>query len=301
MLPPMGNIWGTPWMGFSPVLANIRDSEFAFDLPPVTIAGQARSMGNTMPIDGDADFLARELQFVVIAATGAASPSDIRVRLRSGDGRMLTTDFVPIVDLNGPLTIPWALRRGQIVLVDYLNNNAAGTQTVWMVLKGWKRTSCSDPTEAPQNYTPMYSRYAADPSLDVDDFEYPFTFVATAAQELRQVPLRTDNDADFLWSALSGDWNTANNDVAVVGNAGLTFYDQDEVPLNVRGLVNPWSAIGMGIFRECTLSSGGGRPVGFYPSIFIPRGGVALVDISFAAAATVRFSLRGKKIYGVCK
>jgi hypothetical protein len=190
-----------------------------------------------------------------------------------------------------------------VVIVDFFNanTNRETAQTVWMIIKGWKRTSCSDPTEAAQPYTPMYSRYAAPDGSDVDDFEYPFTFVNTGAGNLLQQPLRTDNDAEFIWSAIAGDWNTANNDVATVGDVMLTFYDVDEVPLNVRGLINPWGALGQGIFRECTLSSGGGRPVPFYPSIVIPRGGVVLVDVSFGGAATVRFSLRGKKVYGVCK
>jgi hypothetical protein len=302
-LPPMMNMWAPAWMGFSPVLANIRDVEFAFDLPPVTLAGQAYSMANRLPIDMDADFLCREIQVVVIAATGAASPSDIRIRLRSGDGRSLNTDFMPAADLNGPMVPPWPLRRGCIVLVDFYNNNASPdvTETVWLILKGWKRNACNDPTEAPQPYLPMYERYLAPKGMDTDDFEYPFTFTSTGAMDLLQQPLQTDYDADFLLSAISGDWNTANNDVATVGNVGLTFYDQDEVPLSLRGQINPWGSPNVGMFRENTLSSGGGRPMGFWPSVWVPRGGVVLVDISFGAAATVRFSLRGQKVYGVCK
>ena len=301
-LPPMSNMWAPAWMGFSPVLANLRDYEFAADLPPIAVAAQAYSLGNRLQIDGDADFLVREIQFAVIAAEAAVlEASDIRVRLRSGDGRMLITDFMPIVDLNGPMVPPWPLRRGSVVLVDYYNANTLGSQTVWMVLKGWKRNPCNDPTEAPQPYVPMYSRYPAPKTLDTDDFEYPFTFTAAGPIDLLKQPLRTDNDADFLWSAVSGDWNTANNDVATVGNCAMVFYDIDEVPLCTTGVLNPWASGSAGIFRESTLSSGGGRPVGFYPSIFIPRGGIVQVDLSFGGAATVRFSLRGQKIYGVCK
>lgn len=304
-LAPMGNIYAPEWFGFSSVLANIRDTEFSYDLPAIAVAGQAYSLGNQMQIGGDADFLAREFEFVVIASTagtGTPAPSDIRVRLRSGDGRMLTTDFVPIVDLNGPIAVPWPLRKGSIVLVDYFNANANNTtsETVWMILRGWKRKPCSDPTEAHAPYVPMYQRYAQLPGSDMEDFEYPFTFTSAGAQDLLQQPLQTDNDADFLWSCTVGDFNTANNDVATVGNVGLTFYDTDEVPLSVRSQINPWGSPNVGMFRENILSSGGGRPMPFFPSILIPRGGVVLVDISFAAAATVRFSLRGQKIYGSC-
>lgn len=301
-LPPMGNIWAPPWMGFSPVLANLRDAEFAFDLPPVAVAAQAYSIGNRLQIDADADFLVREIQLVVIQAEAETLlASDIRVRLRSGDGRMLTTDFMPIVDLNGPMVPPWNLRRGSVVLVDYFNANTLGSQTVWLVLKGWKRNPCDDPTEAPAPYVPMYQRYPVPQGQDVDDFEYPFTFTQAAAGDLLKQPLQTDNDADFLWSALAGDWNTANNDVATVGDVAMVFYDTDDVPLCIRGVQNPWGSMSAGVFRESTLSSGGGRPAPFHPSIFIPRGGVILLDLSFGGAATVRFSLRGKKIYGVCK
>lgn len=301
-LPPMGNMYAPAWMGFSPVLANLRDIEFSTDLPPVTVTAQTYSRGNQLQIDGDADFLVREIQFVVIQAEGVSiQPSDIRVRIRSGDGRTLITDYMPIVDLNGPVSVPWPLRRGSLVLVDYFNANTRGTQTVWMILKGWKRNPCADPTEAAQPYIPMYRRYVQPKSGDVEDFEYPFTFTAAGAVDLLQQPLRTDNDADFLWSGLTGDWNTANNDVATVGEVAMVFYDTDNVPLTVRGLINPWGSGSAGQFRESTLASGGGRPMGFWPSIFIPRGGIVSVDLSFAAAATVRFSLRGQKVYGVCK
>jgi hypothetical protein len=304
--PPFGNMYAPPWYGFSPILKGIRDMEYDLDLPPVTVASGGFSRNNELPVDNDADYLVRELQFVVISTTGtAAVPSDLRVRIRDGDGRLFTSDFVPVQDLCGPLAIPWPLQRGCVLLIDYQNVSAAvdSSATVWLLLKGWKRKLCpDDPTEAASPYIPMYKRFTQpDPSNDIEDFEYPFTFTAVAAEDRLKLPLQTDNDADFLWRGITGDWNTANNDVAVTGDVGLTFYDPWGVPLVSAPIQNPWGSMRSGGFRETILGNGGGRPAPFFPEILIPRGGVVQLDISFGAAAVVRFSLRGMKVYGACR
>jgi len=71
--PPFGNMYAPPWYGFSPILKGIRDMEYDLDLPPVTVAAGGFSRNNQLPVDNDADYLVRELQFVVVSATGTTT------------------------------------------------------------------------------------------------------------------------------------------------------------------------------------------------------------------------------------
>jgi hypothetical protein len=309
---PYGNPYAPSWMGFSSVLKGIRDREYDLDLPPVDVPSNSFVIGTPFVMDRDTDYLVREIQFVITEvevdegpSVGVALPSDIRVRIRDGRGRLFTSDFIPITDLNGPLCPPWPIPRGSVLIVDYqsISQVAHQTQTVWMLLKGWKRWQCSgDSKELTPAYTPMYRMYPKPlAEQEFEDFEYPFTFTATGAADLLKQPLQTDNDADFWWCGLAGDWNTANNDVAVVGSMGVTFYDAVGLPMMQDHLINPWRSPLGALFRESIFASGGGRPTPIYPAIFIPRGGVVLADVSFGGAATLRFSLRGKKVYGACR
>lgn len=307
-----GNPYAPAWMGVSPVIKGIRDREYDLDLPPVAVPSNSFVLNNSFVMDGDTDYLVREFQFLVTSVTidgepaaGTALSSDIRVRIRDGRGRLFTTDYIPIADLNGALCPCWPIPRGSVLIIDYQNFNQTPGQVanVWMCLKGWKRFQCqNDQQELNPPYTPMYRMYPK-PQVgqEFEDFEYPFTFVSTGASDLLKIPLQTDNDADFWWCGITGDWNTANNNVAVVGNVGVTLYDAVGLPMSKDGLINPWASTLGALFRESLLSSGGARPTPFYPAIFIPRGGVVQVDISFGAAATLNFSLRGKKIYQVCR
>jgi hypothetical protein len=306
------NPYAPPWMGFTPVIKGIRDREYDLDLPPVAVPANSFVLGTDFVMDGDTDYLVREFQFLVTSVTingtpsiGTALASDIRIRIRDGRGRLFTSDFIPISDLNGPLCPPWPIPRGSVLVIDYQNINQTGSQVanVWMCLKGWKRYQCAnDQKELTPAYTPMYRMYPKpQPGEEFSDFEYPFTFTSAVAVDLLKLPLQTDNDAGFWWSGISGDWNTANNDVAVVGNVGLTFYDAVGLPMMQAGLKNPWNSPIGALFRESVLSSGGARPAPFWPAIYIPRGGVVQVDISFGQAATVRFSLRGTKVYEACR
>lgn len=306
------NPYAPAWMRLSPVMAGIRDREYDLDLPPVSVPANSFVQGISFVMDGDTDYLVREFQFVITSVTiddvpapNTALPSDIRIRIRDGRGRLFTSDFVPIADLTGPLCPAWPIPRGSVLTIDYQNvNQTAGLVTdVWLCLKGWKRYQCqNDQKELKSDYVPMYRTYPKpQPGEEFEDFEYPFTFVSAGASDLLKIPLQTDNDAGFWWCGLTGDWNTANNDVSVVGGVGLTFYDAVGLPMMQAGLTNPWGSIIGPLFRESIFSSGGGRPAPFWPAIYIPRGGVVQVDISFGAAETLRFSLRGKKVYGACR
>ena len=311
---PIGNIYAPPWMCVSPSIAGYQDIESAVSLPTGDVLGRLNAVsvaaasvqlgsttnGQTITLDGDYDFLVREMQFCVFpVADEAFEPTDLRVRIRDAFGWLVTSDFVYCQNLCGVLPMIWGLKRNGVITFDFQNVNATDAINVQVVLKGWKRQACPGKPAIVSPYVPMYKRYFVPPGsgMELADFEYYVTFTATGAGDLLRVPIRTDEDADFLWRGLQGDWNTATNDVAVVGNVGLRFYDSTSVPLSVTGTTNPWNSSNVGQFRESLLSSGGGNVAPMYPEILIPKGGTAEVDLSFGAAATVRLSLRGLKVY----
>ena len=309
---PIGNIYAPPWMCVSPSIAGYQDVEFDIDLPKVSIPASTIQLGTptngqTLTMDADFDFLCREIQFVVFP-TASFEPSDLRVRIRDSFGRLVTNDFVQVQNLNGALPIIWGMKRAGILTFDFQNVNSGNTISVQTVLKGWKRKPCPGAPAIISPYVPMYKRYALpiDKGVKLEDFEYPFTFTSSGVSDLLRVPLPTDQDADFLWRGIQGDWNCVNNDVTVVGQLAVLFRDPTGVALssvstaansNTMGLLNPWASPNAGEFQESIFSSGGGRPAPIYPEILIPRGGTVEVDLSFGAATTLRFSLRGMKIY----
>jgi hypothetical protein len=305
---PIGNIYAPPWMCVSPSIAGYQDLEFDISLPAATsqnaptgiaVAAASFSVGNTLQLDNDYDYLIREMWFVVLPSTGLTyQPSDLRVRIRDTEARLVTSDYVQAQNLCGPLPIIWGLKRGGVVTFDFYNTNSANAMNVVVILKGWKRQACPGVPAFKSNYAPMFSRYAdpIDKTVRLEDYEYYFTFTATGASDLLRLPLQTDNDADFLWRGVQGDWSTANNDVSVLSNAALTFYIGNNY-LNQAPNTVPWGSANAGEMREVLLSNGGGAPMPIYPEIRIPRGGIAQLDVSFAGAATVRLSLRGLKVY----
>jgi hypothetical protein len=297
---PVGNIYAPPWMSISPSIAGYTDIEFDIDLPTVTVQPSSILSNQTLQLDGDYDFLVREIQFVVFpVADESFEPSDLRARIRDPFGRLITSDFIQVQNLNGALAIVWGLKRQGQVTFDFQNVNAENAISVQTILKGWKRKISPGAPAIRSPYVPMYRRYALpiDQGVHLEDYEYPFTFTASGPGDLLRVPLPIEDQADFLWRGITGDFNSINNDVAVVGSVGLRFYDYTGTPLSIVGLTNPWGSPNVGQFRESILSSGGGRPAPMYPEILIPKGGAAEVDLSFGAAATVRFSLRGMNIY----
>jgi hypothetical protein len=299
-------------MCLSPSIANYQDVEFDIDLPTVSIPAGTIQTGTTtngqmLTLDADYDFLCNELQFVVFPGDEEFEPSDLRCRIRDAFGRLVINDFVQVQNLNGALPFVWALKKAGVLTFDF-QNAGANTITVQTVLKGWKRKSCPGSPSIVSPYVPMYRRYSIPlgQGIRLEDYEYVFTFSATQAGDLLRVPLQTDQDADFLWRGIQGDWNTVNNDVAVVGNVGAGFRNPTGVALscvstaaaaNVNGLINPWGSPNVAEFRESLFSSGGGQVAPIYPEILIPRGGTVEVDLSFGNAQTLRFSLRGMKIY----
>lgn len=310
---PIGNIYAPPWMCVSPSVAGYQDVEFQIDLPRLTVSANTIQLGTptngqTLTLDADFDYLCTEPQFVVFPGDSSVQSSDLRVRIRDPFGRLVTSDFVQAQNLNGVLPIVWGMKKAGILTFDFQNVNTEIDISVQVVLKGWKRKPCPGAPAIISPYVPMYKRYALpiDKGVHLEDYEYPFTFTSSGIGDLLRVPLQTDQDADFLWRGIQGDWNCENNDVAVVGQMAVLFRDPTGVALssvsspanaNTMGLLNPWASPNAGEFQESIFSSGGGRPAPMYPEIMIPRGGTVEVDLSFGAATTLRFSLRGMKIY----
>ena len=302
---PIGNIYAPPFMAVSPQIAGYEDIEFDLAFPSpngsfLSVPNAGFLPNQQLLLDSDYDYLVREMWFVVQPVTGANfQPSDLRVRIRDADERLLTSDYIQAQNLSGVLPMIWGLKRGGVLTLDFQNVNATTAIPVQVVLKGWKRKACPGQVALPGNYVPMYKRYAlpVNKGIELEDFEYPFTLTSAGAQDLLKLPLQTNNDADFLWRGISGDWNTANNAVATVGSIAVTFYDPTGVPLSLYPLINPWGSMLAGQFRELVFANGGGAPAPHYPEIEIKRGGIIQMDISFGGAGTLRFSLRGLKVH----
>jgi hypothetical protein len=306
LLPRVGNMYAPPWMCWSPQLPNFRDDYWDIDLPPVTIAPGVTTPPQPLAFDGDADYMVREMWFVVLPSSGMpVNPQDLRTRIRDGDGRLVTSDFVYANDLCGPLVPVWAVRRGSVAQIEY-SNQGASSITVQLVIRGAKRFPCQNVDQPViPGYKPMRYRYPP-PAAGFRhyDFEYPFEFDNTSAANNVQLktPLQTDNDADFLWRGLAGQWFTPNNTAfPTSGRLAVNIYGPDGLALNELGIATPWAPQQYGLVPELLFSNGGGRIAPQFPEIRIPAGGILQADLSFFPGFTptvLRFSLRGVKVYG---
>jgi hypothetical protein len=304
---PFRNVLAPPLYGVTPLVADVTDIEWDLNIGPLTIPAASTVLGTStngqqLALDGDYDYLVREFQFV--NPNGDINPQDWRVRIRDADGRMFTSDFVYCLDLNGMLPLFWPLRRGGVLTFDFQNENASNEiELAFVVVKGLKRAPCPGQAATKSDYIPLRYRLGqaakealAGGGLEIEDFEYPFSFTSTGAGNIFKQPLQTDNDADFLWRGITGPWNLPG--ASQVGNVALCFYDPNGTRLGQYPFQPAWQNTPVaGTLRECVLSNGGGGPNPLWPEIYIPRGGTPQVDISFAEAATVSFSLRGQKIY----
>lgn len=314
LVPSFSNLYVPPWVPLSAQLPGFRDDEYSIDLPAVTVNSGASSLGNVLPFDADTDYFIRELWFVILPTTASAvQPSDLRVRIRDGDGHMFTNDFCYAQDLCGPLCPPWPVRAGATLIVDYQNQNTGEVNiVVQLVLRGYKRKACENvAVPLPSLYVPMRKRYAPpNPGETHRDFAYSQSYSGPAAppapSTLLKFPIQMDNDADFIWRGLAGSWATVNNTEGggppTVGGVALTFYDASNTPFNQLQLPEPWGGFA-GEQRESILTNGGMIAPQF-PEVRVPRGGLIQVDVSFGTLATVvRLALRGVKVYaeGTCK
>lgn len=307
LVPSFANLSVPPWVPLSAQVPGFRDDEYSIDLPAMTINAGATSLGNVLAFDADADSFVREIWFVILPTTASAvQPSDLRVRIRDGDGHIFTNDFCYANDLCGPLCPPWPIRKGATLIVDYQNQNGSAVNiVVQMVLRLYKRLACANVAQPlPSLYIPMRKRYPPpNPGEVHKDFAYPYSPPNLGASSpFLKFPIQMDNDADFLWRGLSGSWQTVNNSLVTVGQVALTFYDASNTPFNQLNLPEPWGGFG-GEQRESILTNGGAIAPQF-PEVRVPRGGLILVDVTFVTAASiVRLCLRGVKVYteGECK
>jgi hypothetical protein len=305
---PFKNILAPPWMGVTPLVAGVSDIEWDLSAGPYNVPLGTTVLGTPtnnqqFQLDGDYDYIVRAIQIIIPQpGTGPINPpGNIRIRIRDGNGRMFTTDFVYAIDINGPLAIPWALRRGSVLTYDFQNVDVSNDVVdMQVVLIGHKRAPCPGQAELRSDYRParrLYSPEAVEliKGGDVEDFEYPFSFTSTGQAAMLKVPLQTDNDADFIWRGIAGPINDVGD--TQTGNVVLRFYDMNNTPLGSFPFLPPWLSQPVGgILRECILSDGY-APNPMATDIIIPRGGITSVDIYFANAQTVAFSLTGQKVY----
>lgn len=314
------NMFAPKWASIVPQdIPGWCDVEFDFVPITLTVGPGAQSLKNILFVDGDADYLTRELIALPIAGTtGTLNPQDLKIRLTDGDGQAITSDWVTMNDLNGPVgpaVIP--LRKGSQPYVDIWNQGAA-TAVLVVGFKGVKRFPCDTKQPDVAMFVPQAKRFCKPwaKGITFREYEYFFEFVngtlATAPpwavnlqpqtpnREFQQFPLQTDNDASFLWRGTSGMIMSKGGPAPVPGEWFLRFFDAATVPL-ARQVPRPGltpSIAGPG--AEMVLSNGGGRMSPHLPELYIPRGGIVSVDIGLLTPATVsvQFSLRGVKVYG---
>jgi hypothetical protein len=151
--PRLGNIYAPPWVPFSPIVPGICDLEFDNTVPQVPgnsilvlhggvpqLGQQETNSNQRLQVSSDSDEVVREIQIIALQPFGGTiNPSDLRVRLRDGDGRLITSDFVYAVDLCGPVCPGLSLRRGTVMLVDLVNMNAVTDLNVVLIFKTVKR------------------------------------------------------------------------------------------------------------------------------------------------------------------
>jgi len=290
--PWRGNLLAPMWAGVTPQLPGYCDVEFDFVPVQVTIPPGGLSLKNQLPVDMDADYLGREFFVSPIAGTtSGANPQDLKIRITDGDSNAITSDWITANDINGvfgPSVLPF--RKGSVILVDFWNQGTA-TLVVMMGIKGFKRFPCNDKQGPLPPFYPESARFCKEwEGVRFEEYEYFYEFSnyvtpfsppwaqslnAYGASVFRQVPLPTDNDADFLWRGTTGQiMRSGAAGLSSAGRVSLRFYDHNIVPL-----ANVIPTTGLGPGAELVLSDGGGRMSPAFPEILIPRGSSAAVDI----------------------
>jgi hypothetical protein len=312
-------MYAPKWASITPQLPGWCDVEFDFNPVTITVGPGLKSLKNQLFVDGDADYLSREIVALPIqGTTGTLNPQDLKFRLTDGDGKAITSDWITLNDINGavaPGVLPF--RKGSIPYVDIWNQGAA-TAVLVVGFKGWKRVACNAQQADLPEFVPQSRRFCQPwgPGIRFEEYEYFFEFtngvLATAPpwaanlqpqtpnQQFLQFTLQTDNDASFLWRGTAGMIMSAGGPADIPGNWFLRFFDSALVPLSnqiARPGLTP-SLVGMD--AEMVLSNGGGRMSPHFPEVYIPRAGVAAVDVGLLTPDTVsvQFSLRGVKVFG---
>lgn len=304
LLPRVSNPYAPIWVPFSPQRPGFRDEESDIRIPlNVTVPAGSTSLANVLAFDDDADFFVTEFWTLPQPQDANIAPTDIRIRIRDNDGRFYTDQFVTAMDINGPLAPPQPVKRGSVWLIDFMNVNASLAIEVIFVVRGYKRRLCENVSEAVESADrPMRDLYAQPrPGETFRDFEYPVILSNATDNTYLKLPVQTNNDADFFWRGVSGQYANPQNDAATIpGNVAVVFYNPNNLSLSDGAFPSPIT--GFGELHESVLSAGGGQLAPHYPEVFVPRGGVIQLDVYFNpsnAPGSLNFKmlLRGVKVY----
>lgn len=204
----ISNVYGTEWQAGGPAETPLGyiDENVEYQTT-VSVTAGSTSINNLILIDGAYEVRIDRIAFDIF---GQANATGYAARFRGGDGRLLNTDFMQItpVQVQDPticLPLPIAFAPGESFQVDLRNDNA-GTLVIQVMIRGIRRRPAA-PGEASgvtcQNFRPMFLRYPTPPpGCHFEDYDYYFQYSVTALQQLFQLPLTMDPDADFLLRCL---------------------------------------------------------------------------------------------------
>jgi len=251
-----------------------------------TVAAGTTVFNQAIPINGNADFWARELAFYVATIPGGTAPNagSITVRFKDSLGKRWMPDMLTIEELEGPMPISQRCLRTTQILVDIANTDAVD-YNVQVILKGIEEfeplgiNRCM-PGFDPERYIPLYDMYSIPPEGWHDEpFDYWFDIDATAGQRL-QTLLPMEGDADFYWRGITGYANGA------AGRQTLRFIDAWQNQLSQNFVVQA-NVLGTAPYA---------RPI--YPEVCCPAYSVLAVDqVEYlgAAASSISMAFRGVK------
>ena len=284
-LPAWGNLFGPQWMGLTPQIKDWcdieRDLQVSFTIGPgVTFEGPTSLV---VSIESDADVVWGFWEYVCTSPNVGAQAPDLRVRVRDGEGRLLTPEYVDVLDVIGTLPVPLGARATTQIIFDLMN---LGTVTIagQFILKCVKRSPCPGNNPLKVDYAPLYQRYSvAPPGFHDEAATYYYEIALAAAGSVRQIPLVINNDADFMWRALAGDGSR--------GVFTITLYDSDAVQM--CNVATPYENLTGGVAGSHSTR---------WPEISVPAGGVACFVDAFNltnSAKTLKLALRGCKRFRV--
>jgi hypothetical protein len=272
------NPYAPPWRlpNFESPWVNLR---WTYDEVFLVPGGGKTQFNLTIPINGNSDFICRELAF----DNGGAQPGSLLVRFKNADGRRMSHDLLQIEEYAGPIPIDWYIKKGTNVYVDIQNTDV--TATLQVILKGISVyeplgiNTCM-PGFEPERYLPLYKMYSR-PAQGWHDEPYDMYFDVeqNVSTVIQSQPLLMDSDADFYVRGITGL-------AAGVGLVKVRFQDNWQNSLSA-GYVLQGNEFG---------PAPQARPI--YPEICCPLQSNLTVDLSEYTGignASTLFALRGVK------
>lgn len=232
------NLYAPSWAAVTPQIPGFCDVDFDYSMGnagdffyTVTLgpsgSGTEFALKQPCNIDSDADYLTREMYVAPLAgstvgASGAINPSDLKIRVRDGDGNAITSDWVTANDLCGPLG-PCALpfRKGSNVTID-LWNQGDGTLVVQVGFKGFKRFACTEQQGQIPPFIPQRERFCKEwRGVRFEEYEYFFEFTNGGGATFASLDIDSEAGQILFTSRIAG---TAGNavTVAIVAGAGAS-------------------------------------------------------------------------------